>query len=153
MYTFCDTCFQAVEVIGDMQQALALFGPSGKWPNGEFPCIGEGCPGPAKRVSKAQVKAVVLNESISSIIRRKTLEPHEYYRALLGFGMPDQVEVTTESLEAFLKGYKVVEVIGLETDNRRFYLHQLVLENGVRIHFAASALGALVYKMTRDHNA
>lgn len=72
----------------------------------------------------------------------------EYYKALGGMGLPDEVTDDPDIIEALLKAHRVLEV-KLEQAMGRIFIHEVQLENGMTVHLSAGAKGAQVLKVTR----
>jgi hypothetical protein len=77
------------------------------------------------------------------------LTSKEFYKALGGMGLPDEIPNSVELVESLLKSHKVADVL-LEDVGGRIYLHELRLENGSTIHLASGGHGAQVLKVTRN---
>jgi hypothetical protein len=73
----------------------------------------------------------------------------ELYKAVNGAGLPDEVPQSKETIEALLKANKVVGT-KLEELNGKFYIHEVLLENGLTLHLAAGLRGAHVLKVTKE---
>ncbi len=78
-----------------------------------------------------------------------SLTGKELYKAVNGAGLPDEVPQSKETIEALLKANKVVST-KLEELNGKYYLHEMVLENGLTLHLAAGLRGAHVIKVTKE---
>ena len=78
------------------------------------------------------------------------LTSDEFWTASNGFGLPDEIVVGVESVQAMLLAHKVVAVDLEETDTKRAEVKNIKLDNGVTLHFAASGGGAVIFKATRE---
>jgi len=73
----------------------------------------------------------------------------ELYKAVNGAGLPDEVSISKETLDALLKAGKVVGT-KLEDAHGKLYLHELLLDNGLTIHLASGLRGSQVLKVTKE---
>lgn len=73
----------------------------------------------------------------------------ELFQAVNGLGLPDEVPVGVEIIEAMLKSSKVSSV-SVQLMRGHVYLHELHLENGITLHLTAGPHGAEVLKMTKE---
>lgn len=83
--------------------------------------------------------------------RLLSLSPTELYRAITGFGLPSEVEQTPASVERLLRTCAVAAV---DFDTARpdlCLIRSITLQGGHRLHFTASGLGAVIFKVTKEH--
>jgi hypothetical protein len=100
------------------------------------------------------VLTIGLVEKIAGITAGRELKDYiiltgtQFYQAVNGMPLPDEVPKSAEAIEAMLRSHGVVGV-KTETVGDRIYLHELTLSNGITVHLAAGGRGAQVLKMTR----
>jgi hypothetical protein len=72
----------------------------------------------------------------------------ELYKAAMGFGLPDEIPMSKETVDAMLTSSPV---IGVETEQvgKNIYLHELRLANKTIIHLTSGQQGSQVLKITR----
>lgn len=85
---------------------------------------------------------------ISSLKDPMTLSLLELYRAVNGYGLPDEIQTDPTVVEALLKSSPVSSV-STEMSGKRVILNSITLENGSTIHLAPSSRGACVLKITK----
>lgn len=78
------------------------------------------------------------------------LDVADFWRAVHGFGLPDEVVAGHEAVEALLLAHKVTAVDVNKTVTGRVEIRSLTLANGVKLHFAASGAGAVIFKATKE---
>ena len=86
---------------------------------------------------------------VSSHVQGGVYTAEEFWAAINGFGMPDEVVVDLEPVVAMLLAHKVVAVDAVKTRTGRVELRSVTLDNGVTVHLTASGEGAVILKTTR----
>ena len=76
----------------------------------------------------------------------------QYFQAVKGLGLPDEIPHDKDVITALLRAYAVVDTV-LQEDNGKFYLHEIHLSNGIILHLGAGLRGAIVIKITKPHEA
>lgn len=141
MHFLCNKCGLGVRVVGDPAEAQVLLIRHPRWRETR-PCIRTDCSGEMEYQGKFDFEAAVRQSH--------TLEVHEFFAALCGFGRPEEQEIASEPevVRALLKSEKIVDV-----KVRKFYARTIIdhidLENGLRLHLTLGSEGAVVYKITR----
>jgi hypothetical protein len=74
----------------------------------------------------------------------------DFWSAIHGFGLPEEVVAGPEAIEAMLLAHMVVEADVKKTTTGRVEIRSLTLNNGVKMHFAASGEGAVIFKSTKE---
>lgn len=72
----------------------------------------------------------------------------QYFAAVNHLGLPQEVVSCKEVVSSMLLAHKVVEV-DIEEKFDRCVVNSLTLDDGVTFHFAASGMGAVIFKATR----
>ena len=78
-----------------------------------------------------------------------TLTGTQLYQAINGMGLPEEIPKTLSVIESLLKS-KAIESFQLEEVNNRFYLHELRLSGGIKIHLTSGPRGAMILKVTEE---
>lgn len=138
----CMHCFTAVRVMGDPDEVAMLVGPKSEfWPN-KYTCVscGSSCEG----IGEGDAEPAALTK-----MKVRDLAPQEFYAALHGLGTPDEMICDAATVRDLLKR-TIKKVHGSTLPNTtRFLLEAIELEDGTKLHFAAGAAGAVVYRITR----
>jgi DNA-directed RNA polymerase subunit RPC12/RpoP len=87
---------------------------------------------------------------ISNFVQDEAFTADEFWRAINGFGLPDEIATDVEPVVAMLLAHRVTKVEAIGTKTGRVELRSVSLDNGITIHLTASGEGAVVLKMTRD---
>jgi hypothetical protein len=126
----CRACNTAYQIGGDIKEVVYLVGSQES-----FPCITPLCAG---RLTKSSVWNP--DQPITEI------PVHAFFRAIHGFGIGKGAAASLADAKNLLLTKKIVEVHGEEVGQpERVILRQLVLEDGTRLHFDTSSLGACLY--------
>lgn len=131
-FVVCHTCKYVVQVGGDQQEVLSLLSSMES-----YPCITPLCRG--RMVSIAMSK-------IPSGYTMREVPVRGFFRAIHGFGSGTGDPASLKRLKELLLTQRVVDIHAEPVGQpERVILRELVLENGTRLHFEASAKGACVY--------
>lgn len=123
----CSVCEVAYHVIGPIEQLNALVTQSG------YPCFVSSCPGYLQRQTSGLRRAIAIDVSA-------------FFRAVNGFGFAAGSPASLESVEKLLLEKRVIQVFARDVgDPERTIIDRLVLDGGIKLHFAASAKGACIY--------
>lgn len=79
------------------------------------------------------------------------MEWEEFFKTVNGAGLPDEIVTQVETVVAMLRAHKIIDVEARQMYDRCI-VDSIDLDNGVRLHFASSGYGAVVYKMTRKES-
>jgi len=133
MIVSCQTCGKAYRMTSLKKEEFQILDRD-EW-RINFPCITPLCNGRMVRHRKPPESGA---EDIPLSV---------FYRSLMGFGHPSDKDTAT--LENVMRNFltkNVVEVKAEETgDPKRVILENLTLEDGTKMHFAASSKGACLY--------
>lgn len=142
----CDRCYTLIRVIGKAEEIQSLI-YNHQWKDG-YPCVTAGCEGNMHEVDQAFVHSLK-NTVKSGLITFYTLNPKEFFSALCGFGLPDEIGCAPEIVKAMLLSARVSDVGVRESSSGRTILDRIFLDNKTCIHLAASPSGPCVFKITR----
>jgi hypothetical protein len=138
MKTICNTCGLVIEINGDPQRVKDLLGRE-IW--------GEMLPCPRCELGQAIRDIELPDEQIPEA--QIELTPEEYFRALHGFGFPDEINCPPEVIRGLLLTNQVVGVGVSLAPKQRTVLNSIELENGLTLHLGISTQGPVVFKITR----
>lgn len=149
MYCFaCDACLMAVIVVGDPDDIRRLITHHPMWKDG-LPCVREGC---LEKMYQLDVLPDMLR-SQANVLEQVELTPEELFRAMGGFGLPEEIGFAPEMVRALLLSSKVVGMSADKVVSGRVILDRLDLEDGTSLHLASSRQGPVVFKVTRRRDA
>ena len=130
----CVACHRAYEVGGSEEEISGLLGNDTESPR----CITPLCQGRLTRVTGKW--ANMRDYSFEEITLRS------FFRAIMGFGKFEGSPAAAETVKKVLLTKKIVEA-GVDPvgNPERTILHQLVFEDGTRLHFGSSSYGACCF--------
>lgn len=132
MCTFCcEECGEDYRVLGDEELLRRCVAIDPKCPR---------CERPLRLGSSPAAKRRLVTE----------LDAQEFWNAINGFGLPEEVEAGPEAIEAMLLAHRVVAADIRNTATSRVEIRSLTLNSGVKLHFAASGEGAVIFKSTKE---
>lgn len=146
----CDSCFTVVKVDGEWEDVANLIMHHARWDSG-WPCINSVCQSKLGLLSKGLTNSLK-GAREAGLINEIRLNAVEFFRALCGFGTPEEIGIEPESIRAFLLSTQVTDMLVKRAPSGRTILDRLDLDNGVSLHLAASPHGAMIYKITRRRN-
>lgn len=135
-------CKTLLRVMGqDVDTVRTLVGDRSEWWSDRFMC--PTCSGPATGFFEGSVDPSPLSD-----YKLIDLEAEDYFRFLMGVGLPEERLCTLLDIqEVLLRSHvKKVEGKGIPGTSRAT-IEWLELEDGTRVYFGASAHGASVYKI------
>lgn len=152
----CGVCRNAYQVGGgDLEEVNNLLKDTDN-----FPCITSGCTG---RLRAMKASSKLPGFKLTEVPLRS------FYRAINGFGLAKGDPASAKRFVELLKTKKIVDVnVQPVGQPERVIVKQIILEDGTRLHFEASARGACCYFIEevspsclevlennelRDHNA
>jgi hypothetical protein len=138
----CTACAFALRVIGNLEEIDALVGRSSRWWPGAYPCPQCQAACPAMLEVEAEADALAW-------LRIVDVGPQEAYAALEGFGLPYERSCKAADVRELLSTHRVSSVTCRDVGNDRSCVEHIELEDGTRLYFGASAVGAVVYRITR----
>lgn len=78
------------------------------------------------------------------------LEAQDYFRFMMGVGLPEEQDCRLEVLQDIFHRGKVNKIAGkVIPGSKRFHLEWLEMEDGTTLYFGASTYGATVYRITK----
>ena len=77
------------------------------------------------------------------------LTAQQFWMAINGFGMPDEIVTEPEAVEAMFLAHRIKRVKLGRSVSMRAVINELELDNGITFHFTASGEGAVIFKSTR----
>ena len=149
-YFGCDSCLQIIKLQGDQELINKLILHHVRWLKG-WPCVTCNCKGPMTRVDGETLEQLK-QESTQRLLSVITLNPEEFFRALCGLGLPDELGCEPEIVKSLLLSNKIVDVGIFPLGTKRTVLTQMYLDNGLCIHLASSPAGPVVFKVTRGQH-
>jgi len=132
---YCLTCRHGWQLLGEPEEVTSIVG-----------LVEDGCP--------------CITPLCSGRLCRSTMIPHgfdiqelparSFYRAIHGFGTGEGDPAAANEFARLLKTKKIVDMtITAIGQPERVVVHQLVLEDGTRMHFDSSSRGACCYYIER----
>lgn len=146
-YYACDSCLSVIRVTGDPEAWQRLIVDHTLWQDG-LPCFYDGCGDKLYKIGSEEIPAVV-NAASHNVFRTLDLTVEEFFRALCGYGLPEEVGRGPEVARALLLSSRVSDVSVRKSPSGKAILDRLDLEDGTRLHLASSSHGPVVFKMTR----
>jgi hypothetical protein len=141
--SLCNTCLQPFELLlqaSDVDLVKQIADEEGH----TAPCPRAHCEGRINLVGDP-----VINEMRGKLRDPIHITGKQLYQAAHGMALPDELPKSAEAIKALLMAHRVVEVDVQEVDDR-FYMHEIMLENGVCVHLSGGPRGAQVLKVTRE---
>jgi hypothetical protein len=78
------------------------------------------------------------------------LEAQDYFRFLMGVGLPEEQDCRIEVLQSIFHENKVKNIAGHSiSGTKRFCVDWLEMENGTKLYFGSSTNGATIYRITK----
>jgi hypothetical protein len=141
--TACNACYQRYEILvrPHEQHLIASLGDA----DGLCACP-RLCGGKVLLRTDPGFLEVLKNMALAPTI---SITGTELYQATNGLGLPDEIPKDTSVLDALMKE-KVIEDLVWEQADGRFYLHEMKLSSGFRVHLSAGGRGAQVLKVTKE---
>ena len=131
----CKSCRRVYEVGGSEEEIKNLL-----LEKTSYPCITPLCRGRLNRPSKEDLR------ELSKGYIPEEIPLKSFFRAVMGFGMTNGAPAAVASVKELLLSKKIVGVMADPVGNpERTILNELVFEDGTRLHFGLSSLGACCY--------
>ena len=143
-YYACDRCLTAVKVHGDPDSIQKLIVQHVRWKDG-LPCVRTGCSSTMYAFENA-------SSGHLGMMTVLCLTAEEFFSALCGYGLPDEIGSEPEVVQALLLSSKVIGAAVGKSLSGRAILSKLELENGTCLHLASARQGPTVYKVTRKRH-
>ena len=143
----CDTCATVVKVYGELQTIKDLILSHPRW-NGRWPCIRYGCSDEMGLLSKGLTSDLKTATS-AGIVTEHILNPEEFFRALCGYGVPEEIGCEPEVVRALLLSASISDIGMRRSKSNRTIVDRIDLDNGTSLHLASSPAGPAVFKITR----
>lgn len=147
----CDRCLTVVRVHGDPASIRRLIVRHTLWKDG-LPCVNSHCQEKMYELSNEEARAIS-SVTTPGVVNLLNLTVGEFFRALCGYGLPDEIKAEPEVVKAMLLSSRVVDASVSMSASGKTLLEQLDLENGTSLHLASSSRGPVVFKVTRRHDA
>lgn len=77
------------------------------------------------------------------------LTMQEFWQATHGFGLPEEIVTEPETVTAMLLAHEIIGVSAYRSRSGRVVINDVLLSNGISLHFTASGEGAVIFKSTR----
>lgn len=141
----CTACKKSLHVVGEMSEVDQLIGQrSDYWPD-KYTCFS--CGSPASGFLTPEISAAALAE-----LDIYNVTVQEAFAALNGLGVPAERVCCADVVEPLLEGLGL-KVKGKEyRGTQRYFLTELELPDGTKLHFGASPQGAAIYRITKPHS-
>lgn len=134
----CSKCRRGWQLVGSHEEVSSIVGVVHS-ESSSFGCITPLCGGQLVQVSGAPVGFSIVE-----------LPVRAFYRAIHGFGTGEGEPASWKEFVELIKDGKVVAVDATPMGQpERVILHQLVFEDGTRMHFDSSSRGACCYYIER----
>lgn len=146
-YYACDRCLTIVRVHGDPVEIQRLIVRHTLWREG-LPCVNSHCQEKMYELSEVEARAIS-SVTTPGVVNLLTLTVGEFFRALCGYGLPDEIKAEPEVVKALLLSSKVINASVHTSASGKTLLEKLDLENGTCLHLASSSRGPVVFKVTR----
>lgn len=144
----CPVCLTLVVVRGDLSEVRTLLLDHPMWKDG-WPCVQ--CNSPMERMDTTSGRSLTMLATRGALTKYE-LTAREFFGALCGFGLPQEVGCEPEVVKALLRSTKIRDVVVVPASLGRTAIREIHLDNGLRLHLASSLAGATVFKITRAHN-
>jgi hypothetical protein len=76
----------------------------------------------------------------------------EFFKALCGFGLPEEIGCTPDVVSALLKANPIVGIDMAAAGEDRTAVYAIILDNNLRLHLVSSPDGPCIYKITRTQH-
>lgn len=140
----CDKCMTIVRVHGDPDSIQRLIVEHSLWKDG-MPCVRSDCDAMMGGVTNPVAESALRQGWVNSL----NLTAEEFFQALCGFGLPEEIGSDPEVVRALLLSAKVSDVSVHASSSGKTVLDRVDLDNGTSLHLAPSSRGAVVFKVTR----
>lgn len=144
IYIVCKSCRYTLRVSGDPAEIEHLFGSNNAWYPDKFPCVR--CGGFSSNESFIYPDALKTLDVID-------LTPQEAFAALNGLGIPEEQECGPLAIQKVFDESRVKKAhTKLISGTNRSVLEFLEFDNGTRMYFGVSPMGATIYRITYRHS-
>lgn len=129
-----------------VSELTGLVGERSEWWPSRYKC--PSCEGQATAVYEGRVDP---NEFQGFDIR--SLEAADFFRFMMGVGLPEEMECQLEVLVEIFKAGKVAKLAGHPVrGSKHFCMDWMEMEDGTRLYFGASSHGATIFRITKKTN-
>ena len=141
--SLCNTCIQPYQILVELNEVELIKQISDE--------RGHTCPCP--RLCGGSIN-LVGNDLIDNAVKDPRfrdpmkISGKELYKAVKGMGLPDEIDLQIETVDAMLK--LGVKDFKLDTVLNKIYLSELTMKNGVTLHLTSGPHGAQILKMTKE---
>lgn len=128
---------------GSVNELVSLIGDRSEWWPSQYKCTN--CEGVATCVYEGQIDP---NELKDFNIRE--LEAQDYFRFLMGVGLPEEQDCRLEELVKVFAAGKVAKLAGHNIKgSKRYCVDWLEMEDGTKLYFGASSHGATIFRIVK----
>lgn len=82
----------------------------------------------------------------------RKLDVEEFFRALCGFGLPEELGCTPEAVSALMQVNPIIGMDMAAAGGDRSVVYSINLSNNLRLHLVSSPEGPCIYKITRSQH-
>jgi len=82
----------------------------------------------------------------------RRLNVDEFFRALCGFGLPDELGCAPEVVSALIRANPIIGIDMAEAGGDRTAVYSIILSNDLKLHLVSSPEGPCIYKITRSQH-
>ena len=79
----------------------------------------------------------------------RQVDVEEFFRALCGFGLPEEIGCTPEAVSTLMQAHPVIGIDMAVAGGDRTVVYSINLENNLKLHLVSSPEGPCIYKITR----
>jgi hypothetical protein len=131
---------------GSVSELTGLVGERSEWWPNKYQC-----PSCNEQATAAYEGRVDPNEFQGFNVRE--LEAADFFRFMMGVGLPEEQDCRLEVLVEIFKAGKVAKIAGHSIKGtKRYCVDWLEMEDGTKLYFGASAHGATVFRITKRPN-
>ena len=145
----CDSleCKTVTRVMGrSVDEVQALVGEGSEWWPKGYKC--PQCEGPASALYEIQI-----NPNQFKDFHVRELDSEDYFRFLMGVGLPEETDCSIEALQKIFHDGTVKKIAGHRIPGaKRFCVEWVEMADGTRLYFGASSHGATIYRIVKKPN-
>lgn len=146
IYIVCRECKAGLRISPDALGELeALFGEGSDYYPNRYPCF---------RCERSIAQFVPAVDSAALVsLELFDVNPKEAFAAMNGLGLPGEQECSAAAVSALFMGCPGVSVKTRHIRNsHRCIIEYIELKDGTKIYLGSSALGAIVYRVSKPHS-
>ena len=141
IHSICNLCFQPFNLVIEMSEIELIKQVSDE----------KGMTAPCPRLCGGRVNLVGSpspETALNAVKMPMTVTGREFFKAVMGAGLPDEIPVSAEVVSGMLKSGKITNIKADQVDGA-IYLHEIELDHSVILHLASGSRGATVLKVTK----